>query len=55
MFEPYITTKESGTGLGMSIVKKIIEDHGGKIQIGNSPDGAFVKFNLFIYQEKKNV
>jgi two-component system, NtrC family, nitrogen regulation sensor histidine kinase NtrY len=55
VFEPYITTKESGTGLGMSIVKKIIEDHGGKIQIGNSPDGAFVKFNLFIYQEKKNV
>lgn len=54
IFEPYITTKESGTGLGMSIVKKIIEDHGGKIQIGNTQDGAFVKFNLFIYQEKSN-
>ena len=33
MFNPYFTTKENGTGLGMSIVQKIIEEHGGEISI----------------------
>ena len=38
-FEPYITTKSKGTGLGLAVVKKIIDDHGAKIEIRNRKQG----------------
>ena len=34
-FEPYVTTKRSGTGLGLAVVKKIADDHGARIEISN--------------------
>jgi len=34
-FEPYVTTKRSGTGLGLAVVKKIADDHGARIEITN--------------------
>jgi signal transduction histidine kinase len=37
IWDPFFTTKEQGTGLGLGIVKNIIESHGGSIQIVNRP------------------
>ncbi len=47
VFEPYVTTKAKGTGLGLPIVKKIIDEHNGTIQIENTqPHGAKVTIVL---------
>lgn len=37
LFEPYVTTRSEGTGLGLPIVKKIIEEHGGTLALENAP------------------
>jgi two-component system nitrogen regulation sensor histidine kinase NtrY len=37
LFEPYVTTRSEGTGLGLPIVKKIIEEHGGTLSLENAP------------------
>ena len=41
-FEPYVTTKTKGTGLGLAVVKKIIDDHSAKIEIRNRMRGEEV-------------
>lgn len=45
--EPYYTTHSKGTGLGLAIVARIIEDHRGRLELGDSPlGGARVLFEL---------
>jgi two-component system nitrogen regulation sensor histidine kinase NtrY len=53
LFEPYVTTREKGTGLGLPIVKKIIEEHGGSLVLtdasifeGNDHRGAMAEIRL---------
>jgi two-component system nitrogen regulation sensor histidine kinase GlnL len=37
LFDPFVTTKPSGTGLGLALVAKIIGDHGGIIECDSRP------------------
>ncbi len=47
--KPYFTTKKQGTGLGLPIVSKIVNDHGGDINFFKSSDGANIEITLPIY------
>lgn len=40
LLDPFYTTKDSGTGLGLTIVNNIIKSHGGRIEFQNAPEGG---------------
>ncbi|HWW61955.1 MAG TPA: ATP-binding protein [Thermoanaerobaculia bacterium] len=42
LFEPFFTRRERGIGLGMSIVQRIVEEHGGRVTAGNRAQGGAV-------------
>jgi two-component system nitrogen regulation sensor histidine kinase NtrY len=49
LIEPYVTTRSRGTGLGLAIVARVVEDHGGLIELDDAPGpgpGAVVRFVL---------
>ncbi|MGQ3671054.1 ATP-binding protein [Xanthobacter sp. TB0136] len=48
LLEPYVTTREKGTGLGLAIVGKIMEEHGGSIQLQDSPEGRGAWIRLYL-------
>ncbi|MEZ5832630.1 MAG: ATP-binding protein [Dongiaceae bacterium] len=53
VFEPFVTTKSQGMGLGLSISRNILVAHGGKIWCTSNPDGgANFGFSLPIFQEE---
>ncbi len=51
IFNPFVTTKKTGVGLGLSIVSKIVDGHHGSIHVENAPDGGAV-FTLFFPLEE---
>ncbi len=61
LFEPYVTTREKGTGLGLPIVKKIIEEHGGTLVLTDAPPfaegahrGAMAEIRLALKAARKD-
>jgi len=49
-FEPYITTKPRGTGLGLALVKKIIDEHDGRIEIVNREGAAGATVTVVLHR-----
>lgn len=47
IFHPYFTTKAAGTGLGLTIVQKVIEEHNGKVSVTSNPHQG-TQFNMVI-------
>lgn len=52
VFEPYFSTKETGTGLGLAVVKKAIDDHNGTISVESKP-GVGTTFTITLPMEER--
>ena len=54
LFEPYRTSKEHGTGLGLMISQRIVRDHGGRIDVESAP-GAGTTFTIRLPRIERRV
>lgn len=55
MFEPFVTSKKSGSGLGLSLVSKVVADHGGSIECISRPGWTTFLMRLPIWRENSKL
>ena len=55
LFDPFVTTKVSGTGLGLALVAKIISDHGGVIECDSEPKRTIFRVLLPMQDRARNI
>jgi two-component system NtrC family sensor kinase len=53
IFEPFYTTKASGTGLGLYVVKQLVEKNGGRVQVRSKP-GSGTAFDILLPSQVRN-
>jgi signal transduction histidine kinase len=53
IFHPYFTTKKHGTGLGLFVTRKLVADHGGRVEFESRP-GSGTIFRVFLPAEDKD-